>query len=168
MLNRHSICAPCFQDPSGQVRLCDWLCSMPCCDFSILSSPIEARVEIKLPQEWDEASWSKGLVLSDQDITICCVNPLSFGGYLLLQDSLVSSDECGAHWCGSCPSLERTDRWEHYKCTWHQCAISHEDGRLATGSHTPRDWYFRLFGCVHYSRFKAPAWRWICSKRIDA
>lgn len=51
MLNRHSICAPCFQDPSGQVRLCDWLCSMPCYDFSILSSPIEARVEIKLPQE---------------------------------------------------------------------------------------------------------------------
>ena len=41
------------------------------CGFSILSPRIEAHIEIKLPQEWNEAVWINDLVLCDQEISIC-------------------------------------------------------------------------------------------------
>lgn len=52
--------------------------------FSTVSSPIEACIEIRLPQEWNETALIKELGLSDQEMNVCCVNSESLGLFVFV------------------------------------------------------------------------------------
>lgn len=81
MLTDHSICTAVFPAPL-QVGGDEWLALHNAVyGFSVPSSSIVTCIEVKLPQEWNEAAWIHELVLSDQEINICHVNPEFSGGW---------------------------------------------------------------------------------------